>query len=287
MRRQRLEYRELVRHLRPAEDHQQRALGLAHDPQVIELALQEISRCDAVHVARDSRRGGMRAVRGAECVVDIAVGELGERLGEIGIVGLLAGVEAQVLEQHQSSRRELGDGARGDGTDAVGAERHAGAEQLGEPRRHGPQRVLGLGFALGPAEVRGHEHARTRSQQALERRQRCAHTRVVGDRAVAQRDVEIGAHEYALSPHASGDQRVETGHHGWLEISAAAVRRRRPRARGLRRGSNSPTRCRTTRAASRSCLRSPSWRAHRGSRSADCRGSPPTRAALPCRRGCP
>ena len=47
VRRERLEHGELVGDLGAAEDHEQRALGLAHDAQVFELALQQIARGDA------------------------------------------------------------------------------------------------------------------------------------------------------------------------------------------------------------------------------------------------
>ena len=45
----------------------------------------------------------------AEGIVDVDVGHLGQRLGEIRIVGLLLGVEAQVLEQEQVPGPQLVD----------------------------------------------------------------------------------------------------------------------------------------------------------------------------------
>ena len=49
---------------------------------------------------RDALGAGVRAVRGAERVVDVDVGELGERARELGVVARLARLEADVLE-HQ------------------------------------------------------------------------------------------------------------------------------------------------------------------------------------------
>jgi len=43
--------------------------------------------------------GSVRAVRGAECVVDVNIAQRGQFLGEFGIVLLLLRMEAQVFQQ--------------------------------------------------------------------------------------------------------------------------------------------------------------------------------------------
>ena len=79
-------------------------------------------------------------MRGAEGVVHVDVGERRERGGEVGIVLLLARVEAQVLEQQQLPGAELGDRGGGALADALLAEGDARAEQLGQARRERAQR---------------------------------------------------------------------------------------------------------------------------------------------------
>ena len=49
----------------------------------------------------------MRAVRGAERVVDVDVAQLGQVRGEGRIVGFLARVETQVLDHHDLAGLEL------------------------------------------------------------------------------------------------------------------------------------------------------------------------------------
>ena len=46
----------------------------------------------------------MRAVRGAERVVDVDVGQRRQALREAGVVLLFFRMEAQVLEQHDAAR---------------------------------------------------------------------------------------------------------------------------------------------------------------------------------------
>jgi hypothetical protein len=78
----------------------------------------------------------------------------------------------------------------------VGRQRHVGAQQLGQPRGDGRERELRLAV-LGPPEVGGQEEPRAAAAQLLQGRQRGADPRVVGDRAVLQRHVEVDADEDA------------------------------------------------------------------------------------------
>jgi hypothetical protein len=111
-------------------------------------------------------------VGGAEGVVDEDVAESGEALAELldgGLVGLdlvavgvlaaalLLGVEAQVLEEHDAAVGGAVDGLLGGLADAVVGERDfLAVEQLLELGDDGLERVLGVGLAVGAAEV-GHQ----------------------------------------------------------------------------------------------------------------------------------
>ena len=107
-------------------------------------------------------------MRRAEGVVARYRSALRGQLGrEAGVVGLLASVEAEVLEQPQLA--------------LLVAEGDLAAEQLGQPLGHRPQRQLRLRLALGPAQVRAHHHLRALVQQQLDGGHGGADAGVVGD----------------------------------------------------------------------------------------------------------
>ena len=84
----------------------------------------------------------MRAVRGAEGVVDKNIGKGGELFGKLGVVFRLALFKAGVLEQHDlaaAERRGLGLGV---GTDDVMREDDRLAEKLGKTLGNGGEGEL-------------------------------------------------------------------------------------------------------------------------------------------------
>ena len=111
---ERLEHADLVGHLRAADDGHQRPLRVLEDAvQRRHLALEQPARGGRQQV-RDRLGGRVRAVRGAERVVDVDVGDLRVALGERLVVLRLALEEAHVLEHHDLAvgdvvevRREL------------------------------------------------------------------------------------------------------------------------------------------------------------------------------------
>ena len=122
---------------------------------------------------RDALGRGVRAVRGAEGVVDVDVGERRVALGELGVVLRLARLEADVLEHHDVAVGHVVEVGRPSATSV--------AEQLAQALGDRPQRELGLAV-LRPAEVRRRARSRApRSRSSSMRRQRGADARVVGD----------------------------------------------------------------------------------------------------------
>ena len=141
-------------------------------------------------------------MRGAEGVVDVVVGELGQFPGELLVVGLFLGVEAQVLQQQRLAFLQLARHLFGLDADAIGAEADVFAasqlvvEQHAQALRHGTQAHLGIGLALGTAEMRGQNEPRAVAQGVLDGGQGLADARVVGDAAdFVERNVEVHAHE--------------------------------------------------------------------------------------------
>ena len=112
----------------------------------------------------------MRAVHGAERVLDEQVAVVGELARELGIVFRLARVEAGVLEH-----ADFG---------------HARPKLLLD----GLHRVRGIG-PLRPAEMGADCHlGGFVLEQVLQRRERRADARVVRDASVLERHVQVGAH---------------------------------------------------------------------------------------------
>ena len=80
----------------------------------------------------------------------------------------------------------------------AGRQRDVGAGQLGQPVGGRPQRQLGLVILRAP-QVRDEDDARPSVAQLLDRRQRRPDPRVVGDRAVVERDVEVDPDKHPLA----------------------------------------------------------------------------------------
>ena len=90
-------------------------------------------------------------------------------------------MEAQVFEQqHVAVFERLGRGF-GFRTDAIGREGHGLAEQLRQARGRGFQAHFGIGFALGPAQVRGQNQPAAALHNVLNGGQRGLDARVIRD----------------------------------------------------------------------------------------------------------
>ena len=138
-----------------------------------------------------------------EAVGDERVAELGVLAGQFFALfvnlGGLASVVADVLEQGDLALTQGGDGLGGGRANDVGGQRDLHAGQLGEARGDGGQREGGIDLTLGAAEVGHDDDLGTGVGEGLEGRQRRADTAVVGDDAVLERNVEVGADEDALA----------------------------------------------------------------------------------------
>ena len=143
----------------------------------------------------------------AEGVVDVEVGEARQRLRERRVVGLLGGVEAQVLEHQQVAGAQLVDGHLDARAERVAGHPHRPAEELAQPLRDRAQAQRVVDLALRPAEVAGEDDRCATLEEVDDRRQAGANAGVVGDPPVLERHVQVGADE---DP-ASGDVDVADG----------------------------------------------------------------------------
>ena len=157
---------------------------------MLELGEQQQPRVGGQQV-RDGLGRGVRTMRRAEGVVDVQIAPVGKLARETLVVRCLTGVEARVLEHLDPF---------------VG-------EQLGEACPNRRDRVLrAVLVGLGTAEVRADAHVRRALvEQEAQRRQRALDPRVVGNAALLERNVQVGADEHDLA-----------GDVGLAERSAAA-----------------------------------------------------------------
>ena len=150
-----------------------------------------------------ARRRGVRAVRGAERVVHVDVAERGQLAREGVVVGLLLGVEAQVLQQqHLAGLQVVRPPCATPSPTQSSARITSLAEQLAEPRagrlqRASPASTLPSGRPGASARI-------TRApllERVLDGGQRRADARVVRHlaRLLVERDVEVDADEDALA----------------------------------------------------------------------------------------
>jgi hypothetical protein len=103
---------------------------------------------------------GVRAVGGAERVVDVDVGvaDASWRANAF-VVGLFAGVEAEVLEQRDLAVAQIADDLARAVADRLVGQHDVGGQELGQPRRDRLERELGLD--LDRRDGRGASRARS------------------------------------------------------------------------------------------------------------------------------
>src|ERR1700687_5823456 len=87
----------------------------------------------------------------------------------------------------------------GSGADAIQGERHRLAKKLFQFFRRGPEGILRIRTALGPAEMRGQYKAAAFLNGESDCRNSFADARVVSDHAVLQRNIKVHANEDALA----------------------------------------------------------------------------------------
>ena len=230
---------ELVCDLRTAEDGDEGADGMlegvCHDG---ELLLDEEAADGGLDeaVLDDGCRGGVRAVRGAECVVHIDVAEGSELLAELEVLLLLLPVEAEVFQEHAFALLAGGNFCLCVGADDVVREGDFAVQKLVEALCDGLERelfqivllrlfddgLLGCGLLLCGeslhlclvllveldfiredgvrlAHVRAEDDLGAMLHQIFDGG-KCADDAVlVGDRAVLHGDVKVAADEDALA----------------------------------------------------------------------------------------
>ena len=173
------------------------AQGLAHDGYLL---LHEHTGVGG-QIGRDAGGGGVGAVHGAEGVGDVDFSHGGELLRKLGVVLLLALVEAEVLKQHELARLQGGGLGAGVVADYILSHDDVHAQQLAQALGDRLQAQIGLPLSLGLAEVGAGDDGGAVLKQVLDGRQRGDYTLVAGNLAglLVLRDVEVAAQQYFLS----------------------------------------------------------------------------------------
>ena len=143
----------------------------------------------------------MGAVRGAEGVVHVGVGEVGQGAGELGVVLLLPFIEADVLQQQHIAVFQGVHDFLSRRSDKLAREHDVTAEQLLQTARDGAQ-AEGLLEALPrrSAAVAREDHPGAVADELVDGGQRRTDARIVSHVAVGvHRRVEVDAHEHLLA----------------------------------------------------------------------------------------
>ena len=151
---------------------------------------------DAINLALLIMRltlGGIMLAHG----INHIIGERRECLREFGLSRRFARVEANVFEQRELPLAETVDSVPRGFTDAIGRERDVLAQEPCEMLRNRFERELRVALPLRSSKVREQDHARAACEEFAQRGKRGANPSVVADLPVGERDVEVGAYEYA------------------------------------------------------------------------------------------
>ena len=194
---------DLVGHLGSAEDRHQRLLGLLHDrAQHAHLGLHQPPG-SARETMRDPFGAGVSAVRSPERIVDIEIGELGQRRHQPGIVACLTRLVTDVLEHQDLARRELLGQASHRRSDDRRRERDMSAGELRDAVGDGTHGQLRVAVHRA-SQMRDQHDSRAPVAKLLDRRQGGPDASIVDyphrrpGGLTLKRHVEVGAHENAL-----------------------------------------------------------------------------------------
>jgi len=157
---------------------------------------------DCRQIIGNAGGGGMRAVSGAERIVDINFGQRGKLLREFGIVLFLFLVETDVLDQHHIAVLQRSGQRLRAFTDDIGRHFNFLTERLGEVGCHRSQRIFHVKLALRTAQMGAKDYSGILRNQITDGFERFVNALGITDVAFGiERNIEIAAHQNALALH--------------------------------------------------------------------------------------
>ena len=136
----------------------------------------------------------------AEGIVDEDLGHGGKLFGKGGVILLLLGAEADVLQQHDLAGLERRGHGLGQRADDVLGQRDVHVQKFPQPLRNGLKAHGGVDLSLWAAQVRAQDDRRFLLQQIADGGKRAADANIIGDLAlIVHRHVEVATEKYFLS----------------------------------------------------------------------------------------
>ena len=217
---------ELIGHLSAAHDHHERTLrviqGLSQNVNFLLHQVTQVCRQTLSNVVH----GSVLTVNRTECVVHVCAvlaGQCNQFVGKLAalcvVLGGLASVIANVLENQDLAVSQASCLSLSILANQVGCNLHGHGCKLSQACCRRCDGVLGVDLALGAAQVCGDDNARASLGKLLNHRQGCADAAVVGDDAVLQGYVQVGANEDVAACDAFFEQFGQCLSHGissWL-----------------------------------------------------------------------
>src|SRR5258708_7768600 len=149
-----------------SKDGDEGVLGVLQDAtQILQLFFHKQTGGGFLKEFGDANRGSVGTMSGAEGVVDVEFGELGELLRKMFVVLFFFGVEAEVFEEQRLAFFELERHLFGFGTNALRAEANVFAarqffvEQHAQTLGDGLETQLEIGLTFGASQVRREDEA--------------------------------------------------------------------------------------------------------------------------------
>ncbi len=194
-----------------ADDRRHRARrSVEHLLEGFQFGLQRSPGIGRQHVGQPFGRG-VRAVRHRESVIDENVAQFGQRGDEFGVVLFLAGMEAGVFQADDVAGLHRGDRALGRFADAIVDEFDRALDDVRDLGGDRLERLLRIA-PLGAAEMRQQDHLGALVGDLGDGGRHALDARCVADDAVLNRDVQVDAHQHALSLHVDVVKGAERAH---------------------------------------------------------------------------
>jgi hypothetical protein len=143
----------------------------------------------------------MRPVGCAKGIIDIDVSEPSERLGKAGVIPLLLGMKAQVLQQEDATLFEPSYCFFDLGANTVGCHLHMRNEQLAQTLSHWGQPQLIDHLTIRTPQMGAKDHPRLIIDEVLDGGEHCPNSGIIGNCAIfVKGNIEVNPDQNPFTP---------------------------------------------------------------------------------------